>query len=69
MPTLEMLYGWEVQSRSNDTYDCMTMLTHYVSRLAWEGLGVLPDELDEVTGPREVWVPLLRLLPPRPDSR
>ncbi|XP_048880792.1 uncharacterized protein LOC125748552 [Brienomyrus brachyistius] len=40
----------------------------YVSRLAWERLGVPPEELDEVAGEREVWVSLLRLLPPRPDS-
>ncbi|TWW67270.1 hypothetical protein D4764_02G0003110 [Takifugu flavidus] len=39
----------------------------YVSRLAWERLGVPPDELEEVAGEREVWASLLRLLPPRPD--
>ncbi|TWW59961.1 R2 Retrovirus-related Pol polyprotein from type I retrotransposable element [Takifugu flavidus] len=39
----------------------------YVSRLAWERLGIPPDELEEVAGEREVWAPLLRLLPPRPD--
>ncbi|TWW81730.1 R2DM Retrovirus-related Pol polyprotein from type II retrotransposable element [Takifugu flavidus] len=38
----------------------------YVSRLAWERLGIPPDELEEVAGEREVWT-LLRLLPPRPD--
>ncbi|TWW74365.1 R2 Retrovirus-related Pol polyprotein from type I retrotransposable element [Takifugu flavidus] len=38
-----------------------------VSRLAWERLGVPPDELEEVAGEREVWASLLRLLPPRPD--
>ncbi|TWW61317.1 hypothetical protein D4764_05G0014070 [Takifugu flavidus] len=39
----------------------------YVSRLAWERLGIPPDELEEVAGEREVWDSLLRLLPPRPD--
>ncbi|KAI3356639.1 hypothetical protein L3Q82_017837 [Scortum barcoo] len=38
----------------------------YVSRLAWERLGVPPEELEEVSGVREVWASLLRLLPPRP---
>ncbi|TWW62342.1 hypothetical protein D4764_04G0009890 [Takifugu flavidus] len=27
----------------------------YVSRLAWEHLGIPPDELEEVAGEREVW--------------
>ncbi|KAK3550607.1 hypothetical protein QTP70_000697 [Hemibagrus guttatus] len=40
----------------------------YVSRLAWERLGVSPEELEEVSGEREVWASLLRLLPPRPGS-
>ncbi|KAI3360205.1 hypothetical protein L3Q82_014514 [Scortum barcoo] len=34
--------------------------------LAWECLGVPPEELEEVSGVREVWASLLRLLPPRP---
>ncbi|KAI3368804.1 hypothetical protein L3Q82_025789 [Scortum barcoo] len=38
----------------------------YVSRLAWECLGISPEELEEVSGVREVWASLLRLLPPRP---
>ena len=38
----------------------------YVSRLAWERLGVPPEELEEVAREREVWASLLRLLPPRP---
>uniref|UniRef100_A0AAY5JVS7 Reverse transcriptase domain-containing protein n=1 Tax=Esox lucius TaxID=8010 RepID=A0AAY5JVS7_ESOLU len=38
----------------------------YVSRLAWERLGVPPEELEEVSGEREVWASLLKLLPPRP---
>ena len=38
----------------------------YVTRLAWERLGILPEELEEVSGVREVWVSLLRQLPPRP---
>ncbi|KAK3565347.1 hypothetical protein QTP86_007134 [Hemibagrus guttatus] len=36
----------------------------YVSQLAWERLGVPPEELEEVSGEREVWASLLRLLPP-----
>ena len=36
----------------------------YVSRLAWERLGIPQEELDEVAGEREVWASLLRLLPP-----
>ena len=39
----------------------------YVSRLAWERLGIPQEELDEVAGEREIWASLLRLLPPRPD--
>ncbi|GAA6078097.1 uncharacterized protein LOC111191400, partial [Tachysurus ichikawai] len=38
----------------------------YVSRLAWERLGIPPEELEEVSGEKEVWVSLLSLLPPRP---
>ncbi|KAL3973669.1 phosphorylated adapter RNA export protein [Sarotherodon galilaeus] len=38
----------------------------YMSRLAWECLGVPPDKLEEVAGEREVWASLLGLLPPRP---
>ncbi|KAK3534690.1 hypothetical protein QTP86_020345 [Hemibagrus guttatus] len=40
----------------------------YVSRLTWECLGIPPEELEEVSGEREVWASLLRLLPPRPGS-
>ncbi|KAK0155407.1 LINE-1 retrotransposable element ORF2 protein [Merluccius polli] len=36
----------------------------YVSRLAWERLGIPQEELAEVAGEREVWASLLRLLPP-----
>ena len=39
----------------------------YVSRLAWERLGIPQEELDQVAGEREVWASLIRLLPPRPD--
>ncbi|KAK3506410.1 hypothetical protein QTP70_009330 [Hemibagrus guttatus] len=41
----------------------------HVSRLAWERLGVPPEELEDVSGEREVWASLLRLLPPRPGPR
>ncbi|TWW63109.1 hypothetical protein D4764_03G0001170 [Takifugu flavidus] len=41
-----------------------TLWRDYVSQLVWERLGILPDELEEVTGEREVWASLLKLLPP-----
>ncbi|KAI3359361.1 hypothetical protein L3Q82_002861 [Scortum barcoo] len=45
-----------------------TRWRNYVSRLAWERLGVPPEELEEVSGVREVWASLLRLLlPPTHD--
>ncbi|TWW69186.1 R2DM Retrovirus-related Pol polyprotein from type II retrotransposable element, partial [Takifugu flavidus] len=40
----------------------------YISGLAWERLGVSPEELMEVAGERAVWASLLKLLPPRPES-
>ncbi|TWW62282.1 hypothetical protein D4764_04G0009290 [Takifugu flavidus] len=46
-----------------------TCWRNYVSRLAWERLGMPPDELEEVAGEREIWASLLRLLPPRPNPR
>ena len=39
----------------------------YISTLAWERLGSPPSELVNVAREREVWGPLLELLPPRPD--
>ena len=39
----------------------------YISRLAWERLGVPQNELESVAGEREAWVGLLGRLPPRPD--
>ena len=44
----------------------MTRWSLYVTWLAWERLGILPEELGEVSGVREVWVSLLRQMPPRP---
>ncbi|KAK3558314.1 hypothetical protein QTP86_014701, partial [Hemibagrus guttatus] len=41
----------------------------YVSWLAWERLEVPPEELEEVSGEREVWASLLRLLPPQIDPQ
>ncbi|TWW76599.1 hypothetical protein D4764_13G0012610 [Takifugu flavidus] len=35
----------------------------YISRLAWEQLGVPSEELMEVAGERAVWASLLKLLP------
>ncbi|TWW65231.1 hypothetical protein D4764_21G0001310 [Takifugu flavidus] len=40
----------------------------YLSRLAWERLGVPPEELMEVARERAFWASLLKLLPPRPGS-
>ncbi|KAK3520254.1 hypothetical protein QTP70_019685, partial [Hemibagrus guttatus] len=40
----------------------------YVSRLTWERLWIPPEELEEVSGEREVWASLLRLLPPQPGQ-
>ncbi|KAK0152856.1 hypothetical protein N1851_005478 [Merluccius polli] len=39
----------------------------YVSRLAWERLGIPQEELDEVAGEREVWASLLRRPATRPQ--
>ncbi|KAI3354015.1 hypothetical protein L3Q82_018573 [Scortum barcoo] len=53
----------EASGKTQDT------LRDYVSRLAWERLsGIPPEELEEVSGVREVWASLLRLLPPRPGQ-
>ncbi|CAL8276249.1 unnamed protein product [Arctogadus glacialis] len=43
----------------------------YISTLAWERLGISPSELVNVAREREVWGPLLELLPrdPTPDKR
>ena len=40
----------------------------YISNLAWERLGIPQSELVNVAREREVWGPLLELLPPRPDT-
>ena len=40
----------------------------YISNLAWERLGIPQSELVNVAWEREVWGPLLELLPPRPDT-
>ena len=44
------LVNGSVQLRSKD----------YISQLAWERLGIPPEELVEVAGERAVWAPLLR---------
>ncbi len=41
-----------------------TRWRNYVSRLAWERIGVPQEELEEVSREREIWASLLRLLPP-----
>ncbi len=38
----------------------------YISHLAWECLGIPPEELESVAGERDVWTTLLSLLLPRP---
>ena len=45
-----------------------THWSDYVAQLTWERLGILPEELEEVSGEREVWVSLLRQLPARPGT-
>ncbi|TWW71137.1 hypothetical protein D4764_17G0006200 [Takifugu flavidus] len=45
-----------------------TRWRNYISRLAWERLGVPPEELMEVAGEKAVWASLLKLLPPQPGS-
>ncbi|TWW71203.1 hypothetical protein D4764_17G0006860 [Takifugu flavidus] len=45
---------------------CGRPRTRYISHLAWERLGVPPEELMKVAGERAVWASLLKLLPPRP---
>ncbi|TWW59831.1 hypothetical protein D4764_06G0013610 [Takifugu flavidus] len=56
------------RSQMGDPGRPRTRWRDYVSRLAWERLGIPPDELEEVAGDREVWASLLRLRhPPRPD--
>ena len=44
-----------------------TRWSDYVIQLAWERLAILPEGLEEVFGEREVWVSLLRQLPPQPS--
>ena len=39
----------------------------YISTLAWERLRIPQSELANVAGERDVWGPLLELLPQRPD--
>ncbi len=40
----------------------------YISALAWEHLGFPQSELADVTREREVWDPLLKLLPQQPQT-
>ena len=40
----------------------------YISKLAWERLGILPEGVEEVAQDKEIWKSQLELLPPRPDS-
>ena len=46
-----------------------TQWRDYISRLAWERLGVPQEELMDVAGERSTWMTLLKLLPPRPGPR
>jgi len=39
----------------------------YVSRLAWERLGIPQEEVESVAGEKEAWGGLLSRLPPRPS--
>ncbi|KAI3364646.1 hypothetical protein L3Q82_011430 [Scortum barcoo] len=54
-----MSHREEASGKTQDTLERLCL-----SRLAWERLGVPPEELEEVSGVREVWASLLRLLPP-----
>ena len=49
------------------THRSDTLEWRAVTQLAWECLGTLPEELEEVSGEREVWVSLLRQLPLQPS--
>ncbi|XP_055362025.1 uncharacterized protein LOC129603656 [Betta splendens] len=60
------VYARDLERRIRPIGRPRTRWRDYVSRLAWERLGVPPEELEEVSGEREVWNSLLRLLPPRP---
>lgn len=44
-----------------------TLDSDYISDLAWENLGILPEELVKVASERTVWATLLKL-PPDPDT-
>jgi len=55
-----------LSSAEHDIKDLENLVT---SGMAWERLGVPPEELEEVGRDRDVWVSLLKLLPPRPDLR
>ncbi|XP_058616632.1 uncharacterized protein LOC131530397 [Onychostoma macrolepis] len=57
---------WASPTRRRPQGRPRTRWRDYVSRLAWESLGVPPEEQEEVSGEREVWASLLRMLPPRP---
>lgn len=41
-----------------------------VTQVVWKHIGILSEEQDEVSGEREIWASLLRLLPrdPVPDK-
>uniref|UniRef100_A0A3Q4GXK9 Neuronal PAS domain protein 1 n=1 Tax=Neolamprologus brichardi TaxID=32507 RepID=A0A3Q4GXK9_NEOBR len=43
-------------------------MRNYIFRVTWKCIGVPPDKLEEVAGEREVWSPLIRLLPLYPDG-
>ncbi|KAK3512205.1 hypothetical protein QTP70_000467 [Hemibagrus guttatus] len=55
---------WACPTRKRPRGRPRTHWRDYVFRLAWERLGVPPEELEEVAREREVWASLLRLLPP-----
>ncbi|KAI3358294.1 hypothetical protein L3Q82_014673 [Scortum barcoo] len=60
-----MSHREEASGKTQDTLERLCLS----ARLAWERLGVPPEELEEVSGVREVWASLLRLLPPATWSR
>ncbi|TWW59869.1 hypothetical protein D4764_06G0013990 [Takifugu flavidus] len=55
---------WTCPTRRRPRGRPRTRWRDYISRLAWERLGVPLEKLMKVAGERAVWVSLLKLLPP-----
>ncbi len=59
-PSLEVFWARPTSRRPG------TRWRDYISYLAWEYLGIPPEELENIAGERDVWNTLLSLLPPQP---